>query len=184
MLKKIAARIHTREILKRVGIDKNNRVVEIGCNRGYLITELRHFSDHVCGVDIDKHVVCQAQKRNHDVFVCDAENLAFPDCFFDIVISVHVVEHLIDIAKAIREFARILKPDGSMILVYPFEPVAGITCIPFAPLSNTCRIHVRVLKPKDLLNIVQDNRIDLSPVSHGGYYNPNPTYISVFKRAK
>ena len=182
MLRKIAARMHSRGIFQHLDVDGCKNIVEIGCNAGYMIDELKHRSRHVYGVDIDKNVVYQAKLRNHDVFVCDAENMAIPDGFFDAVVSVHVIEHIVDIAQAIREFARILKPDGLMILIYPFEPIAGITCIPFAPLSNKCHVHLRVLKPKDLIRIVTKSCMDLRSVHHAGYFSPAPTYMSVFRK--
>jgi ubiquinone/menaquinone biosynthesis C-methylase UbiE len=182
MLRKFAARMHTREILEYLSTDDCSNIIEIGCNTGYMIDELKRFSGNVCGVDIDRSVVYQAKLKAHDVFVCDAENLAFPDDLFDAVISIHVIEHIVDIAQAIREFARILKPGGTMILIYPFEPVAGITCLPFAPLSNKCHVHLRVLKPRDLMRIVTDNSIDLRQINHVGYFSPAPTYMSVFRK--
>ena len=182
MLRKVAARMHTREIREYLKKNECRKIIEIGCNTGYMIDELKRFSEKVYGVDIDKDVVYQAKLRNHDVFACDAENLAFPEGIFDAVISIHVIEHIVDIARAMREFARILKPGGTMILIYPFEPVAGITCIPFAPLSNKCHVHLRALKPKDLTRIVTDNCTDLFSVTHVGYLSLAPTYMSVFRK--
>jgi ubiquinone/menaquinone biosynthesis C-methylase UbiE len=174
--------MHTREIREYLKTDDCSNIIEIGCNTGYMIDELRHFPGNICGVDIDRSVVYQAKLRNQDVFVCDAEHLAFPQGHFDVVISIHVIEHIVDITQAMREFTRILKPGGTMILIYPFEPVAGITCIPFAPLSNKCHVHLRVLKPRTLMRIVTDNYIDLRPISHAGYFSPTPTYMSVFRK--
>ena len=182
MLREIAARMHTREIGGHLKVPGRSRIVEIGCNTGYMIDALKQFTANVYGVDIDVGVVCQAKQRNHDVFVCDAENLAFPEGLFDAVISIHVIEHVVNIAQAIEEFARVLKPEGTMILIYPYEPVPGITCMPFAPLSSRCHVHLRALKPKDLIRIVTDNSIDLRSISHVGYLSPAPTYMSVFQK--
>lgn len=182
MIREIAARMHTKEIAGYLEVRGCSKILEIGCNTGYMIDELKQFTTNVYGVDIDVGVVYQARLKNHDVFVCNAENLALPEGHFDAVISIHVIEHIVNVAQAIREFARILKPDGTMLLIYPYEPVAGITCMPFAPLSNRCHVHLRALKPKDLIRIVTDNNIDLRSVSHVGYFSPAPTYMSVFKK--
>jgi len=44
------------------------------------------------------------------------ENLPFQDASFDRVLSVQVVEHLLDPAAGVRELARVLRPEGRLIL--------------------------------------------------------------------
>ena len=43
----------------------------------------------------------------------------YPDCSFDIFICSHVLEHVLDDKKALRELRRILKPDGFGICMVP-----------------------------------------------------------------
>lgn len=48
--------------------------------------------------------------------------LPFKDSHFDIVISCHVLEHIKDDRKAIRELARVLRPAGWAVIMVPFDP--------------------------------------------------------------
>jgi len=50
---------------------------------------------------------------------CDIQNLPFADSEFDMVICNHVLEHVPDDKKAIREIFRVLKKGGSAILQVP-----------------------------------------------------------------
>jgi ubiquinone/menaquinone biosynthesis C-methylase UbiE len=183
MIREISARLHINNIIEYYRSGKHGTVLEVGCNRGYLMSELRKFSGRVYGVDIDEGVVVHAKQRGHPVFVCNAENLAFPDRKFDAVFSVHTIEHVPDLAKAVKEFWRVLKPGGTLILVYPYEPVAGITCLPFWSLSKKGNIHLRTIKPKDLFGIVRQAKLGLVPVYSRMYYGLNPNYISVFRKS-
>ena len=49
----------------------------------------------------------------------DIQKLTFGDSSFDIILSNHVLEHVPDDRKAMRELARILKPKGIAILTIP-----------------------------------------------------------------
>ena len=49
----------------------------------------------------------------------DVTNIQFPDNSFDVVYCSHVLEHIPDDRRAMREFQRILKPGGWAILLVP-----------------------------------------------------------------
>lgn len=49
----------------------------------------------------------------------DITDIPYPDNFFDVVLCNHVLEHIPDDAKAMRELYRILKPNGWAILQVP-----------------------------------------------------------------
>jgi ubiquinone/menaquinone biosynthesis C-methylase UbiE len=49
----------------------------------------------------------------------DITNIEYPDETFDFVICNHVLEHVIDDVKAMREFKRVLKPDGRAVFMVP-----------------------------------------------------------------
>ncbi|UCF70722.1 MAG: class I SAM-dependent methyltransferase [candidate division WOR-3 bacterium] len=180
MIREISTRLHINNIIDHYHAGKNGTVLEVGCNRGFMMSELRKISGYVYGVDIDEDVVAAARQKGHPVFVCNAENLAFSDSRFDAVFSIHTIEHIPDLQKAVREFCRVLKPGGTLILVYPYEPVAGITCLPFWSLSKKGNIHLRTLNPKDLMSIVRQGELNLTQVYSGMYYGLNPNYLSVF----
>lgn len=51
----------------------------------------------------------------------DITNIPFPDHTFDIILCNHVLEHIIDDRKAMRELLRILKPGGWASLMVPIK---------------------------------------------------------------
>jgi SAM-dependent methyltransferase len=49
------------------------------------------------------------------------DRLDFEDGYFDRIIAIHVLEHLPDLPRALREFDRLLKPSGRVSVVIPCE---------------------------------------------------------------
>ncbi len=108
------------------GVGFQPRILEIGCGAGILCLELARRAEWVVGIDIS-HVVLdfanrvkdEVQYKNISFQHGDAENLAFGDKCFDLVICSEVLEHLLSPQKALREMRRVLKKDGTLILTTP-----------------------------------------------------------------
>jgi SAM-dependent methyltransferase len=58
---------------------------------------------------------------------CDLEAINRPDSAYDVVICSHVLEHVGDDAKALRELIRILSPQGFLLLIVPRALTGNIT---------------------------------------------------------
>lgn len=52
-------------------------------------------------------------------YVCDVAAIPVPENYFDAILCTEVLEHVPDPVKVIYEFARILKPEGKLILTAP-----------------------------------------------------------------
>jgi SAM-dependent methyltransferase len=52
--------------------------------------------------------------------VSDIASIPEPDASFDAIICIEVLEHLSDPVQAIKEFSRLLKPNGHLIITAPF----------------------------------------------------------------
>src|SRR4030065_713672 len=73
----------------------------------------------VCGKlpNID-YVTADLDPRNAMVQM-DVSNIQYPDNSFDVIYASHVLEHIPDDRKAMRELCRVLKSDGWAILQVP-----------------------------------------------------------------
>jgi len=113
-----------RRTLPRLGLSlKGARVLECGTGPRNLLRLLTDWFPEVrlFGLDIDFQAVVQARRnggKSH-LLAASAEKLPFPDETFDLVISLHMVEHLGRPEDFVREAFRVLQPGGVLALATP-----------------------------------------------------------------
>jgi ubiquinone/menaquinone biosynthesis C-methylase UbiE len=93
-------------------------VCEIGCGTGLLLKEVAPVAHRTLGVDLSRNMLIQAQERALSVVQATATDLPIPDASFDLVYTFKVLPHVADIAEALNEVARILKPNGRAFLEF------------------------------------------------------------------
>ena len=105
---------------------QGKRVLDAACGEGYGSALLASVAQSVVGVDIDADAIVHARDRYGEGdrvrFVngsCSA--LPLPDASVDAVVSFETIEHLdaADQPKMLAEFARVLVPDGVLIVSSP-----------------------------------------------------------------
>ncbi len=119
--------------LKILDLQDGMRTLDLGCGRGRHVHQAYyHAVGHVVGVDLGFEDVVSTRegfkqapdmdpnsKRAYSLSVADALRLPFPDASFDRVICSEVMEHIPDYKSALKEIARILKPDGKFGVSVP-----------------------------------------------------------------
>ena len=111
-----------RSIFKMMDIEKDDRVIEIGCGAGNVIEKAP--SGELFGTDISHSILLKAKHRLNqeaNLFLADAQNLPCKDQIFTKVICSEVLEHILDPSTALNEIARILKIQGIAIISIPNE---------------------------------------------------------------
>jgi SAM-dependent methyltransferase len=61
----------------------------------------------------------------------DLQAIALPDASLDLILTPHVLEHVPDTDRALRELVRVLAPGGQMLLQVPI--LQGVTAPPIEP---------------------------------------------------
>lgn len=104
-------------------------ILDLGTGHGAALGELAartHPAGSVTGVDPSELMTRMAASRNSDlvrsgqvrVVHASADNLPFEDNFFDRAMAVHVLYFWRDLAKPLEELARVLKPEGVLVLLF------------------------------------------------------------------
>lgn len=109
------------------------RVLEIGVGLGADHERLAAAGADLYGIDLTERAVEHTRQRlalrnlSSKLNVGDAEDLRFPDAFFDVVYSWGVLHHTPNTQKAISEVHRVLKPGGiARIMLYHKWSLVGL----------------------------------------------------------
>ncbi|MCM8819280.1 MAG: class I SAM-dependent methyltransferase [Candidatus Omnitrophica bacterium] len=109
---------------------KDKFILDAGCNIGDGTFILASTAKKVIAFDIDRTAINYANKyfktENIDYFVKDVLNLDFKNKTFDVVVSLEVVEHLLEQDRYLYQLHRVLKDDGLMIISTPNKKIIKI----------------------------------------------------------
>ncbi|MGE5621191.1 MAG: class I SAM-dependent methyltransferase [archaeon] len=123
-----------RKVIELSGITASSTVLDFGCGVGlleeYIKSSVRLTDGKVTGVDSGKELIEIAKSGFHGdknfefILTDEGGNLPFADDSFDIILS-NLVFHLLNSdqkANVLKEFSRVLKPDGHMLLAEIGKP--------------------------------------------------------------
>jgi len=117
----------------RFNASRFSRILDVGSGAGQIIRHLLATSQsqtEVVGFDLSWQMLKRARERlNSDrpVFVAaDMRALPFRDASFDCVTCGYVLEYLPDPKDGLREFARVLRPGGTILLLATEDSFSGL----------------------------------------------------------
>lgn len=113
-------------VAARLLAGRTGAALDIGCGPGKFTQSLTALFAAVSGVDISAKAIAKAQAAaaaadcKIDFRVASGDALPYGDASFDTAIFSNSLHHMPDIAAALREARRVLRPGG---LLYVMEPV-------------------------------------------------------------
>jgi SAM-dependent methyltransferase len=109
-------------------------VADVGCGAGVAAVLLGREGCNVVGVDRDAAVLREAERRlaaeddavkgRIRLTAADAADLPFSDEAFDTVLLGNVLDEQLDRARVVVEVARVVRPDGRLVVTVPYGLVA------------------------------------------------------------
>ncbi len=176
---------HGRRVRRFLAPRANQRLLEVGCGRGWLTAHVQRSCPDTWGVDVNPRSIAHGVTGN--LAVMDAGALRFDDAQFDHVYSFHAIEHIVDAGAALREMRRVLAPGGRILLVYPAEPIRGLYAMPGAWLGFgnpllARRLHVHRFTPARIARLAA--RCGLTHVQSAFDFLVTPQFMTVLERPR
>jgi len=137
---------------------RSDLVLDIGAGSGGIAASIGAYSTVYATDRTDQ----RTDKSNYS-FVLANESLPFPDDFFDVAVSNHVIEHVRDARRHLEEIRRVLKPSGLCYVAtpnrwWPFEVHSRVALLHWLPtrLFNRSALNLgRLHEPVVLLSLRQ-----------------------------
>ena len=122
------------DVLADAGLDGSERVLDLGCGRGAVLTAVARLlpRGHAVGVDLwtadqsgnspdatRRNLVAEGVRERCAVTTGTMTALPFRDGSFDVILALDALEHFPDDRLAIREIRRVAKPDALVLVTVP-----------------------------------------------------------------
>lgn len=123
-----------RDILYKIDVKNENNILDAGCGTGYLILEILKQNKRnlkIEGIDSSTQMLKYAKKKcakfpNVNFQLTDLnKRLNYQDNYFNKVVSCNVVYTLRDPSFVFKEFYRVLKSDGVLVIANPKPNAQG-----------------------------------------------------------
>jgi len=160
-----AERPRFKRIIEKVG---PGIILDAGCGRGVLLAGLESEYRQLYGIDISLAAVNMARTlcQNANLLVADINRLPFKSNTFDFIVCSDVTEHL-EGADYLREFYRVLKPNGSLLITVPNGKGRK------AKMPG----HVRFFSAKSFTRLLGGAGFESCTVYKFGFYIPFISYL-------
>jgi ubiquinone/menaquinone biosynthesis C-methylase UbiE len=113
-----------KAVVRHLKAKPRDFILEVGCGAGYVLEKVP--AGLLFGMDISENILKRAHMRLGKralLIQGNAEYLPFKDCYFDKVYCTEVIEHTLNPQRLIEEMARVVKPEGYIVLSAPNEKI-------------------------------------------------------------
>lgn len=117
-------KVTNKAILEPLKEEKNLKILDAGCGEGYLCRILAKKGHRVFGIDFCPKLIMAAEELERKkslgikYFVSGFRKTSFPSSFFDVILSHQSINEIKNPERAFKEFSRILKRGGRLILLF------------------------------------------------------------------
>lgn len=143
------------QIMREVAsLPVRGRLLDVGGGTGRVSSAIRDLVDEVVVADVSFGMLEKADRSALKPVCGGSEALPFADNFFERVIMVDALHHVINHADSAREMLRVLKPGGVLVIEEPDIRTFGVKLIALAEKLLLMRSHF--LAPDEIVKLFPD----------------------------
>ncbi len=114
----IPSRWRVKRILDEIGALENKKILDVGCEAGYVSIEMAKKGAEVLAIDFineplqlfkEKLEKFPELKKNIKIRQADARKIPVKSNFFDVIVATEVIEHMPQVLKFAKEAQRVAK---------------------------------------------------------------------------
>ncbi|MGD0280270.1 MAG: class I SAM-dependent methyltransferase [Smithella sp.] len=148
------------------------KLLEIGSSVGFLLEEAIKYGYQVEGIELNKKAVEYCSNKGITINNCYLKECLFQNGKFDIVVMSHVLEHITDLNDFLKEIARILSPNGFIVLSQPtyvglIAKLLRNNWYGWAPKD-----HVWHFTPENISSVLRQNGFEVKAIERNTMYYP------------
>lgn len=159
-------RYYKRILSRYAGMDSLSTasILEVGCGSGHLVSTIGEWfpAAETLGLDYDSRLLNEAIECNAELCLIrgTAERLPFSSVKLDVLIGLHVIEHLFRPQRMVEEASRVLKSDGIFVFATPNPVGVGAQCMGDR-WSGWREDHVSIKSPEEWRRLLRTFRFTL-----------------------
>ncbi len=112
---------HLQKLARKLSVGADDAVLDIACGLGEWLHVCATAGARVHGVDLSERAIeyCSKNMPDGEFHALPAEDLPFDDGKFDLLTCLGSLEHFVEPVVALREMARVAKPDAKFLILVP-----------------------------------------------------------------
>jgi ubiquinone/menaquinone biosynthesis C-methylase UbiE len=168
------------KILSVLPKNKKITILDYGCGYGEILLKLKKNNPRstLIGMDVSNVALEISKKKVRQAtyyHVRDGIKLPLKNTSIDYIIALDVIEHVYDTEMLFKEFSRILKPGGNIIISTPYYGLIKniiIALIGYDTIYDPLGPHIRFFTKKSLKKCLENVAIKIYSIKYYGRFYP------------